>query len=161
MKARASEQEYGRQIREGRSRLQGAVMVLTIAAALLFAGQVSAAVAVVVSADSNLSSMTKGEIRSVFLGKKRVLPNGIEAAPVNQPEKSAIYDAFNEDVLEKPSSKVLQYWARRVFSGKGSPPQTVDDDAAVKSHVTSTRGGIGYIDSSSVDGSVKVLYRAD
>lgn len=161
MRATVSEQNNNIQAGRGRAPLRHALVAFTVAAALLCAGQASAAIAVVVSAGSDLSSMSQGEVRAVFLGKKRVLPNGVEAAPVNQPEKSAIYDAFNEEVLEKPSSKVLQYWARRVFSGKGSPPQTLDDDAAVKSHVQSTQGGIGYIDSASVDDSVKVVYQAE
>lgn len=160
MRARVSEHNNNFQVGRGTpAPLRRMIITFAVTAALLCAGQAAAAIAVVVSADSDLSSMSKGEVKAVFLGKKRVLPNGAEAAPVNQPEKSTIYDAFNEQVLEKPSAKVLQYWARRVFSGKGSPPQTMDDDAAVKSHVRATSGGIGYIDSASVDDSVKVVYR--
>lgn len=146
----------GTGLREASSRL---TLIVLLATSLLFASQVSAAVAIVVSADSSLSSMTKDQVGTVFLGKMKDLPNGVKAKPVNQPEESAIFDAFNEKVVGRPSDKVLQYWLRITFSGKGNPPQTLDNDAAVKAYVSSTAGGIGYIDSASADDSVKVIYQ--
>lgn len=116
-----------------------------------------AAVAVVVSADSNLSSLSQDAVENLFLGKKKTLPDGTTAIPVNQAEKTSIYDEFNTKVLKRPSAKVLQYWTRKVFSGKGKPPSSVDGDQAVIDHVTSTRGGIGYIKPSSVNSRVKVV----
>jgi hypothetical protein len=46
-----------------------------------------------------------------------------------------------------------------VFTGKGTPPKEVADDAAVKSFVATTPGAVGYIDESKVDASVKVLLK--
>jgi len=49
------------------------------------------------------------------------------------------------------------YWSKMIFSGKAAPPAVFDNDAAVKSWVASNTDGIGYIDSSQVDVSVKVI----
>lgn len=136
------------------------LIAVLASAALLLAGQAAAAIAVVVAPDSEVSSMTRDQVKMIFLGKKKILPNGVEAKVANQPEESAIFDTFNESVLGKPSLKVLHYWVQIVFSGKGNPPQVLNNDAAVKAHVRSTSGGIGYIDSSSVDDSVKVVYES-
>ena len=49
------------------------------------------------------------------------------------------------------------YWAKQMFSGQGSPPPTVGDDAAVKAKVASDAEAISYIPMSMVDDSVKVV----
>lgn len=141
-----------------RGRLIGALFVFS---ALLFASQTSAAIAVVVSAHSDMAALSQKEIKDIFLGKSKALPNGVTAVPVNQSEKSPIYNSFNEKVLGKPSSKVLQYWARQIFSGKGKPPTTVDGDQAVIEHITTHKGGIGYIDSGAVTDQVRVLLKIE
>ncbi|HHH35203.1 MAG TPA: phosphate ABC transporter substrate-binding protein [Gammaproteobacteria bacterium] len=134
---------------------------MAVGLALFLVSQASAGVVVIVSPDSSLDGLSKSQIKSVFLGKVKNLPNGEAAVPVNQAESSPVYDAFNQKVLGKSSAKVLQYWASRVFSGKGSPPEVVPDDKAVIEFVKSKKGAIGYIDSASADDSVKVIYSAD
>ena len=140
---------------------RGVARLLAVGLALFLVSQASAGVVVIVSPDSGLDGLSKSQIKSVFLGKVKNLPNGEAAVPVNQAESSPVYDAFNQKVLGKSSAKVLQYWASRVFSGKGSPPEVVPDDKAVIEFVKSNKGAIGYIDSASADGSVKVIYSAD
>ncbi len=134
---------------------------MIVGLALFLVSQASAGVVVIVSPDSDISGLSKSQIKSIFLGKVKSLPNGDPAAPVNQAEESPVYDAFNKKVLGKSSTKVLQYWASRVFSGKGSPPEVLPDDQAVINYVRSTKGAIGYIDSSAAKGDVKVIYSAD
>ncbi len=129
--------------------------------ALFLVSQASAGVVVIVSPDSNIDSLSKSQVKSVFLGKVKSLPNGETAVPVNQAETSPVYDTFNKKILGKSSTKVLQYWASRVFSGKGSPPEVVPDDQAVIEFVKSKKGAIGYIDSASASGSVKVIFSTD
>jgi ABC-type phosphate transport system substrate-binding protein len=46
-----------------------------------------------------------------------------------------------------------------MFSGKGRPPQTVENDEAVIERIIADPGSIGYIDADSVDDRVKVLLR--
>ncbi len=146
--------------RESRGGL-GMARLLAVGLALFLVSQASAGVAVIVSPDSDVSSLTRSQIKSIFLGKIKSLPNGEPAMPVNQSEKSPVYDAFNKKVLGKSSAKVLQYWASRVFSGKGSPPEVLPDDQAVIDYVRATKGAIGYVDSSAASGDVKVIYSAD
>ncbi len=135
--------------------------LLVMGLALFLVSQASAGVVVIVSPDSNVAELSKSQIKSIFLGKVKTLPNGEPAVPVNQAEESPVYDAFNQKVLGKSSAKVLQYWAARVFSGKGNPPETVPDDQAVIDYVKSHKGAIGYIDSASAPADVKVVYSAD
>ena len=49
------------------------------------------------------------------------------------------------------------YWSKLVFTGKGTPPAELANEAAVLSHVAANPDAIGYVDAASVDGSVKVV----
>lgn len=129
---------------------------VALAATPAFAGGV-----VVVAANSGVASLSKAQVKGIFLGKKKKLPDGTRAVPVNQPEGSPLYSAFNQKVLGKSDAKLKQYWSARMFSGKGNPPKVVKNDAEVIEHVTSQPGGIGYIDAASADDRVKVVYQFD
>ncbi len=140
---------------------RGVIRLAFVGLALFLVSQASAGVVVVVSPDVNVDKLSKSQVKAIFLGKVKSLPDGQPASPVNQAEKSPVYDAFNKKVLGKSSAKVLQYWASRVFSGKGNPPDTVPDDKAVIEYVKSHKGAIGYVDSASATGDVKTVLSVD
>ena len=126
---------------------------------LLLAGIAQAEVAVIVSASNGNSAIDQDTIARVFLGKSKSFPDGSQAVPVDQNAGSASREAFNSAVLSKSSSQLKAYWSRLIFTGKGTPPKESGDDAAVKNLVATNPNLIGYVDSSVVDGSVKVVYK--
>ncbi len=126
-----------------------------ILAALLVNAPAVAGVVVIVNPSANVSEITPKQAKSLFLGKAKKLPDGEKAKVVDQSKSSASREVFLKKVLKKSEKKLKAYWSKQVFSGKASPPKQLDDDAAVKSYVSSTAGAIGYIDSASLDDSVK------
>ncbi len=124
-------------------------------AGLLVSFQVVAGVVVIVNPGANITEITPKQAKSLFLGKAKKLPDGEKAKVVDQSKSSASREVFLKKVLKKSEKKLKAYWSKQVFSGKASPPKQLDDDAAVKSYVSSTAGAIGYIDSASLDDSVK------
>lgn len=137
------------------------VLSSALLAAVGMSQMANAGVAVVVAAGSSVPEMSQSEVRSLFLGKSKTFANGAPAVPVYQDESSAVYSEFSDKVLGKSAAQLTQYWARLVFSGKGNPPKGINGDAAVKAHVKANAGAVGYIDSAAVDGSVRVLFKAD
>lgn len=134
------------------------VMLIAALSLIIFSATAISDVAVIVNPDSRVSSLSKNDIKALFLGKKATFPNGNEALAVDQEDGSAPKAVFLKDVVNKNSSQLAAYWSQLIFSGKGTPPKTLKDDAAVKDYVASTPGAIGYVDSSAVDGSVTVVY---
>ena len=130
-------------------------------AGLLVSFQVAAGVVVIVNPGANISEITPKQAKSLFLGKAKKLPDGEKAKVVDQSKSSASREVFLKKVLKKSEKKLKAYWSKQVFSGKASPPKQLDDDAAVKSYVSSTAGAIGYIDSASLDDSVKPVLTID
>lgn len=118
-----------------------------------------AEVAVIVHPNSAVTSLSEDDIARLFLGKAKSFPSGGAAVPLNQTEGSAARDKFNEGICKKNASQYKAYWSQLVFTGKGTPPKDAGDDAAVKTLVAANPNMIGYIDSSAVDASVKVVFK--
>ena len=118
-----------------------------------------AEVAVIVHPSAGFDSLTEDDVSRLFLGKSKSFPNGSAATPVNQNEGSAVRDKFNEGVCKKNASQYKAYWSQLVFTGKGTPPKDVGDDAAVKAAVAANPAMVGYVDASAVDASVKVVFK--
>lgn len=118
---------------------------------------VHAEVVVIVNSANTESSLTKKQAKKIFLGKRHSFPGGNAAKTVDQAEGSATRDAFYKAVAKKSAEGMKGYWTQMIFSGKASPPEAVDDAAAVKAWVAKNKAGIGYIDKAAVDDSIKVL----
>ncbi|WP_420589678.1 phosphate ABC transporter substrate-binding protein [Bacterioplanoides sp.] len=132
----------------------------TLAISSVFVASVaSAEVAVIVSASNGNANLDQDTIARVFLGKSKNFPDGSQAVPVDQNAGTASREAFNSTVLGKSSSQLKAYWSRLIFTGKGTPPKESGDDATVKDLVANNPNLIGYVDSSVVDGSVKVVHK--
>ena len=58
-------------------------------------------------------------------------------------------------------AQVKATWSRIVFSGKGQAPKQLDDSAAVKKAVAADPKGVGYIEKSAVDATVKAVLTLD
>ena len=58
--------------------------------------------------------------------------------------------------VKKTPEQVEKYWARMIFTGKAQPPREIKI-SDVKSLVAETPGAISYLDSSKVDGSLKIV----
>lgn len=117
-----------------------------------------AAVAIVAHPSNSVSGIRPNDAQRIFLGKTGEFANGRRALPVDQTPGTASRIKFMKSVIEKSEDELKGYWSRLMFSGKGTPPREVGDDAAVKAWVASNPDAIGYIDGKFVDGSVKVLF---
>lgn len=95
---------------------------------------------------------SQAEVANIFLGKDTSL-KGLDQKGWN-PTKERFYSALTN----KNESQLKSYWSGLVFTGKGQPLQSVDDDAAVIAKVGSEANAIGYIDTSAVNDKVKVLF---
>lgn len=134
--------------------LKKSLFVLTMSCASLIA---DAEVAVIVNNSNANATMSNSDISRIFLGKSSKFPDGSAASPLDQSNGSSVRQEFNDKVLGKSESQLKSYWSRLIFTGKGTPPKQLGDDAAVKAAVAADANAIGFIDSASVDGSVKVV----
>jgi len=128
----------------------GAGLILTMAAAR---GDVVA----VVSDRSAVVSLSKNQVVDIFLGRAARFPNGNQAVPIDQAEGAAARDEFYIRFAGKTAAQIKAHWSKIIFTGRGQPPRAVSNSGEIKKLLASNPNGIGYIEQSDVDGSVKVV----
>lgn len=111
----------------------------------------AADIVIIVNPSNPATSMLPVQAAQFFLGKSQMF------VPVDLPENSAIRAEFYKKVCDKDLSEVKAVWSKLVFTGKASAPKEYHSQAEVKKAIASTPNGIGYIERSAVDSSVKVI----
>lgn len=133
---------------------------LFLAANGFFIAQSYADVVVVVSAKSEIGSVSEEDISRVFTGKLKTIAGVSQVVPINQNDGVEVRDKFYEKVCNKSRSQYKAYWAQLIFTGKGVPPKDIGVDADIKATVAANANMIGYMDAKFVDDTVKVVYKA-
>jgi ABC-type phosphate transport system substrate-binding protein len=133
------------------------LLKLALIAVCFFVASARSDIVVVVSAASPISSLSKGQVAKIFLGKSRRFPDGSRAVPLNQSEGNVERDAFYQLVSSKSSAQVKAHWSKLIFTGRGQPPKEAASNAAVKQLLTNNGVNISYIDRTAVDDSVKIV----
>lgn len=131
-----------------------------LVALLLIPLNLIADVLVVTGAKSPSITLSKNQLRDIFLGKVASLPDGSSATPIDQPESNPLRDEFYSKVANMSAAQAKAHWAKLHFTGRGVPPREGTDSDDVKRIVNSTPGAIGYIEQHSLDSSVKVIFVA-
>ncbi|ARN19615.1 hypothetical protein [Piscinibacter gummiphilus] len=128
---------------------------ISLVALLAIACAMTANAGVVVVGHPMASPLTKEQVANVYLGKSAL------AMPLDLPDASPTKAQFYDKAMGREVSQMKATWARIVFTGKGRPPKEFADATALKREIAANPKAIGYIDSSAIDGSVKVLLTLD
>jgi ABC-type phosphate transport system substrate-binding protein len=114
-------------------------------------------VVAVVSAKSPINALTANQVADIFLGKTAHFPDGTPAVPIDLNEDSSEREKFYAQFTGKSPAQVKAYWSKIIFTGRGQPPRQASSSVEARKIVAENPNAIGYIDSSAVDRSVKVL----
>ena len=90
------------------------------------------------------SSLTKKEIKDIFLGIKRKWTSGEEII-LTVVYQSKAHDPFLNHYLNKTPTQFLTYWKHQVFVGQGRFPKTFSNEGEMVDYVKDTKGAIGYM----------------
>lgn len=136
-----------------------AVRFFLLIVLLSLAGKaVAGEMAVIVAAGSGVESLSREQVVNIFMGRYRRLPSDAIAQPYDLAADDEGKAAFYAGLIGKNLSEVNAYWARLVFSGSTSPPQTVSDPATMLRVVATTPGAVGYVQRSAVNARVRVVF---
>jgi ABC-type phosphate transport system substrate-binding protein len=111
----------------------------------------------VVSAKSPVTVLNATQVADIFLGKTSRFPDGSQAVPIDQSEDSPARDRFYSQFTGKSPSQVKAHWSKIIFTGRGQPPRQAATGQEARRLIAENPHAIGYIDSSLVDPSVRVL----
>jgi ABC-type phosphate transport system substrate-binding protein len=114
-------------------------------------------VVAVVSNQSKVVSLSNNQLVYIFLGRAARFPNGDQSVPIDQVEGAAARNEFYTRFAGKTATQIKAHWSKIIFTGRGQPPRAVSNSDEIKKLLASNPNGIGYIEQSEVDDSVKVV----
>jgi ABC-type phosphate transport system substrate-binding protein len=103
------------------------------------------------------SSVSKSDLSAIFLKTKTKWGDGSAVTPIDQNARSAVREAFSQDVHGRGVGAIRSHWQQAAFSGAGTAPLERSSDADVIAFVKSNPGAVGYISADADAAGVKVL----
>ncbi|OQX22504.1 MAG: hypothetical protein BWK80_30295 [Desulfobacteraceae bacterium IS3] len=131
-------------------------MIMGISAGACIPDAVATDVLIICNKNVPDASLSKDDIRNIFLGMKTEWSNGKKIVFVTL-EDSDINESFMKDYLSKTPFQFTAYWRKQVFTGKGKPPKNFPDEAALSAFVANTDGAVGYVSPVARQDSVNVI----
>jgi ABC-type phosphate transport system substrate-binding protein len=107
-------------------------------------------IAIVVAQNSPIQTITKCEIKNIFLSKTKQFANGDRTYAVEL-YKSDSSKLFYSYISDKSPKQLRSYWSRLIFTGKGRPPKKFNDLQQLTTFLVQTPNAIGYLPLASVD----------
>jgi ABC-type phosphate transport system substrate-binding protein len=129
---------------------------IVLASSMFLSAFASAEVEVIVH-PSNGAALDQDAIQRIFLGKTRAFPGGGETVAISAKEGSPEEAEFTEKVLSKSPKQLKAYWAKMVFTGKGTPPRQIDSAAEMVKLISANPNLIGFIPAGTGGSGVKVV----
>ncbi|WP_196139256.1 hypothetical protein [Aliikangiella sp. G2MR2-5] len=112
---------------------------------------------VICNPDVAIDKIDKNHLRSIFAMRLQEWP---DQKPVNVfvlEDNSPLHQKFTKKHLGFFVYQLRGAWDRQVFSGTGSPPNTLLNERSMLEKVATTPGAIGYLPRKLVDHTVKIL----
>ncbi|NOH79453.1 hypothetical protein F0231_06825 [Vibrio sp. RE86] len=131
--------------------------IVTTALGLLLSFNAAAGV-VIIGSPTLPDGLSVADAKKAYLGKKTKF-NGGQVTVLELSDQNSEKADFHQAVTKKSLAQLESYWSKKLFTGKGTPPESVNSPEQLKAKVASGSNVIGYIDESLVDGSVKVLVK--
>lgn len=128
----------------------------SIMMALLLVSSASAMAGVVAIVNKVNTSADKATIGRLYTLEAKSWSDGALAKLYDLSGQSE-REAFCQDYTGKSANAIRSIWAKAVFTGRAVPPKMLDSDTEVKNEVAQDKNAVGYVDESSVDGSVRVV----
>jgi ABC-type phosphate transport system substrate-binding protein len=102
------------------------------------------------------SSVDNNMLRDIYTLSKNRWADGTKIKCFDYSDKTDTQAEFYM-ILNKQPVQLKKEWLRKKLTGKGNPPKLLSSEEEMINMVAKTEGAIGYIISSNVNSSVKVL----
>jgi hypothetical protein len=116
----------------------------------------------ITSLDVSKDTISRDEAKALYLMKIRRWDNGDQILLFQLDHSNIVHKRFVRDVLDMSPERYAREWERLVNTGMGTSVKTVSTTADMVKRVSSSRNGLGYIDSDKIiiytpEGSYKIL----
>lgn len=101
--------------------------------------------------------LSKSQLRSIYLKRQVIWPNGDKIKVYMLPAKSVTHQQFSQADLQMFPYQLEQTWQKLTFSGIGTPPIEVATAAQMLQLIQTTPGAIGYLPHGNEINNAKVI----
>lgn len=112
---------------------------------------------IVVHPKNSVRSLGAGEIEAIFTTRRLDWPGGSRIIAFNFPPRHATREEFDRRTLHLEPDEVARFWIDRRVRGGHPPPRQIPDAKTMLRVVASLETAVGYVASSDVDGTVRVV----
>lgn len=92
-----------------------------------------------------LAELSKAQLRSIYLKRQVIWPDGVKIKVFMLPVKSAVHQQFSQLNLQLFPYQLEQHWQKLTYSGTGTPPTEIATTEQLLQLILSTPGAIGYL----------------
>jgi len=100
---------------------------------------------VVVHPTVAVPSLTAAQLRSIYLKRQVIWPDGLPIQVFVLPLQSAVHKEFSQTRLKLFPYQLERNWQKLTFSGIGTPPTEVSSATDMLRLIQTTPGAIGYL----------------
>ncbi|MCP5104963.1 MAG: hypothetical protein GY950_16370 [bacterium] len=118
------------------------------------------AVKVIANAANDRESISKQELKAIFLGEQIHWKDGSKIKIADNLDKEAA-DEFYRTFVGKKVSRVKKIWIKKMLRGKMNPPESFKDSSALLTYVSAGKYCIGFVTGETAPDGVKVLKVVD
>ncbi len=112
---------------------------------------------VIVTSTENVENFDIEDVARIYLGKVNQFPSGATVIPLDIDPMDPSFAVFAREVLKKNPSQLRAYWAKRVFTGRGKPPQIIRTSEELRALVSSDKRYLAYLVKSQADSTVRAV----
>lgn len=116
----------------------------------------SSTLAVIVSKESNINSITKKDLSRIFLSKTKRFPNGEKSITIEL-SNVKYQSIFYKKVSNKNLKQLKKYWLKMIFTGLAMPPKKVNSIQELINFIKSNPNAISYIPIENVTDTTKTI----
>ena len=118
-------------------------------------------IVVIINRDNPLEKLTRHQVVDLYMGRQLVFADGTSALPLDQAMQTRERAVFYRKLLNKRVAEINAYWARLLFTGRATPPRSMNNSEEILRTVRNNPSAIGYIDEDHLDQTVKVVFRLE
>lgn len=111
---------------------------------------------IIANRDVPAGELSFDQVQRIFLGKMTTWRDGQKIVPICL-KGGATHATFLRSYLDMNPSQFDIFWKQAVFTGTGRPPKALANETDVIQAVKGTPGSIGYIDSDTLRGALKII----
>lgn len=132
-----------------------AAAIIGISFFMLIAASGPGDIVIVCNKDVPVNSLTKDEVKSIFLGEKVKWDDSHKITFVLLMTET--HDRFLEKYIGTNASQYLQYWKKMIFTGKAGSPKSFKEPDKLIEYIAGAEGAVGYIPSEAYNDKVKTI----